>query len=84
MAYVLSRVDYHIFKESKVLLAIMGVTVVLLVSVLFIREVRLGAVRTLFQGSSPAVGTGKNGDRRLPCRSGFVQSGNHCMTSIWG
>jgi cell division protein FtsW len=51
LAYVLSRVDYHVFKESKVLLAIMGVTVVLLIVVLFIREVRLGAVRTLFQGS---------------------------------
>lgn len=51
VAYVLSRVDYHIFKESKVLLAIMGVTVALLIIVLFIREVRLGAVRTLFQGS---------------------------------
>jgi cell division protein FtsW len=51
VAYVLSRVDYHIFKESKVLLAIMGVTIVLLIVVLFIREVRLGAVRTLFQGS---------------------------------
>lgn len=51
VAYVLSRVDYHIFKESKVLLAIMGVTIVLLIIVLFVREVRLGAVRTLFQGS---------------------------------
>lgn len=51
VAYVLSRVDYHIFKESKVLLAIMGVTIALLIVVLFIREVRLGAVRTLFQGS---------------------------------
>ena len=51
VAYVLSRVDYHIFKESKVLLAIMGVTIVLLIVVLFVREVRLGAVRTLFQGS---------------------------------
>lgn len=51
VAYVLSRVDYHIFKESKILLAIMGVTVALLIVVLFIREVRLGAVRTLFQGS---------------------------------
>ncbi len=51
VAYVLSRVDYHIFKEKKVLLAIMGVTVALLIIVLFIREVRLGAVRTLFQGS---------------------------------
>jgi cell division protein FtsW len=51
VAYVLSRVDYHIFKESKVLLAIMGITIALLIIVLFIREVRLGAVRTLFQGS---------------------------------
>jgi cell division protein FtsW len=51
LAYVLSRVDYHIFKESKILLAIMGVTIALLIVVLFIREVRLGAVRTLFQGS---------------------------------
>jgi cell division protein FtsW len=51
VAYALSRVDYHIFKESKILLAIMGVTIALLIIVLFIREVRLGAVRTLFQGS---------------------------------
>jgi cell division protein FtsW len=51
VAYVLSRIDYHIFKDRKVLLTIMGVTVFLLVSVLIVREVRLGAVRTLFQGS---------------------------------
>jgi len=51
LAYVLSRIDYHIFRERKVLLVIMGVTVFLLITVLFVREVRLGAVRTLFQGS---------------------------------
>jgi len=51
VAYVLSRIDYHIFKDRKVLLTIMSVTVFLLVSVLIVREVRLGAVRTLFQGS---------------------------------
>ncbi len=50
-AYVLSRIDYHILRDRKVLLTIMGVTVFLLVSVLIVREVRLGAVRTLFQGS---------------------------------
>ena len=51
VAYVLSRIDYHVLRERKVLLTIMGVTVFLLVSVLVVREVRLGAVRTLFQGS---------------------------------
>jgi cell division protein FtsW len=51
VAYILSRVDYHIFKDSRILLTIMGLTVALLIIVLFIREVRLGAVRTLFQGS---------------------------------
>jgi cell division protein FtsW len=51
IAYVLSRIDYHIFRDNKVLLTIMGLTVFLLVAVLLVKEVRLGAVRTLFQGS---------------------------------
>jgi cell division protein FtsW len=50
-AYLLSRFDYHKFRDQKVLLTIMGITIFLLITVLFIREVRLGAVRTLFQGS---------------------------------
>jgi cell division protein FtsW len=51
LAYMLSRIDYHVFRDRRVLLGIMGVTIILLIMVLFVREVRLGAVRTLFQGS---------------------------------
>jgi len=49
MAYGLSRLDYHVYRVLAV--PIMGLTIVLLVTVLFVNEVRLGAVRTLFQGS---------------------------------
>lgn len=49
LAYGLSRFDYHRYRGLVV--PIMGVTVVLLATVLFVNEVRLGAVRTLFQGS---------------------------------
>jgi cell division protein FtsW len=49
LAYGLSRFDYHLYRVVAV--PIMGMTVLLLVTVLFVNEVRLGAVRTLFQGS---------------------------------
>jgi cell division protein FtsW len=49
LAYGLSRFDYHLYRALVV--PIMGVTIVLLLTVLFVNEVRLGAVRTLFQGS---------------------------------
>jgi cell division protein FtsW len=49
LAFSLSRFDYHLFRAVAV--PIMGVTVVLLLTVLFVNEIRLGAARTLFQGS---------------------------------
>jgi cell division protein FtsW len=49
LAYVLSRFDYHRFQKAVV--PMMAVTISLLATVLFVNEVRLGAVRTLFQGS---------------------------------
>jgi cell division protein FtsW len=48
-AFVLSLFDYHHWRRA-VVLAMLG-TIGLLVSVLFINEIRLGASRTLFQGS---------------------------------
>ncbi len=48
-ALLLARIDYHIWQRYAVLL--IGVTVVLLVAVLFTSQVRLGAVRTFFGGS---------------------------------
>lgn len=48
-AFVLSLFDYHHWRRV-VVLAMLG-TIGLLVSVLFINEIRLGASRTLFQGS---------------------------------
>lgn len=49
VAFVLSRFDYHHWR-SVVLLAMLG-TIGLLLIVLFINEIRLGATRSLFEGS---------------------------------
>ncbi len=49
LAFVLSLFDYHNWR--KVVLLAMLITIGLLVSVLFINESRLGATRTLFEGS---------------------------------
>jgi cell division protein FtsW len=49
VAFILSLLDYHHWRRL-VLLAMLG-TIGLLVSVLFINEIRLGASRTLFEGS---------------------------------
>ena len=49
LAFVLSFFDYHNWR--KVVLLAMLITIGLLVSVLFINESRLGATRTLFEGS---------------------------------
>jgi cell division protein FtsW len=48
-AYVLSRLDYHIW--HKISVPLMAVTVVLLIAVLINNEVRNNAVRTFFGGS---------------------------------
>ena len=48
-AIVLSRLDYHIFQRLGLL--IMGGTLVLLVLVLVIKDTRLNATRTLYNGS---------------------------------
>lgn len=48
-AFVLSLFDYHHWRRV-VVLAMLG-TIGLLISVLFINEIRLGASRTLFEGS---------------------------------
>ncbi|MCC6499184.1 MAG: cell division protein FtsW [Anaerolineales bacterium] len=48
-AFVLSLFDYHLWRKV-VVLAMLG-TIGLLVTVLFINEIRLGASRTLFEGS---------------------------------
>ena len=48
-AYVLSRLDYHYWRRFSVL-AMLG-TVVALIAVLVISELRLGAVRTVYNGS---------------------------------
>ena len=49
VAFLLSRFDYHHWR--RVVLLAMLVTIVLLVAVLFVNEIRLGASRTLFEGS---------------------------------
>ena len=49
VAFVLSLFDYHNWRKI-VLFAMLG-TIVLLLSVLFINEIRLGASRSLFEGS---------------------------------
>ncbi len=48
-AFVLSLFDYHLWRKV-VVFAMLG-TIGLLVAVLFINEIRLGASRTLFEGS---------------------------------
>jgi cell division protein FtsW len=48
-AYTFSRVDYHNWRS--LVLPVMILTMALLLSVLLVNEVRLNAVRTLFQGS---------------------------------
>ncbi|HUG34942.1 MAG TPA: putative peptidoglycan glycosyltransferase FtsW [Anaerolineales bacterium] len=48
-AFVISLFDYHHWRRA-VVLAMLG-TIGLLISVLFINEIRLGASRTLFEGS---------------------------------
>jgi len=49
LAFALSRIDYHLWRRYAI--PLMGVTVALLIAVLFNSEVRLGAVRTFFGGS---------------------------------
>jgi len=49
LAFVLSNFDYHRWRKL-VVIAMLG-TIGLLVAVLFINEIRLGASRTLFEGS---------------------------------
>ncbi|HEX2698338.1 MAG TPA: putative peptidoglycan glycosyltransferase FtsW [Anaerolineales bacterium] len=49
LAYALSRFDYHNLR--KLIVPAMGVTILLLVAVLFMNEIRLGAKRSLYQGS---------------------------------
>src|SRR5574341_485032 len=49
IAFVLSRFDYHHWRRI-VVFAMLG-AIALLISVLFINEMRLGASRSLFEGS---------------------------------
>jgi len=49
IAFLFSRLDYHHWR--KLIVPAMGLTVLLLVSVLLLQEIRLGAARTLYQGS---------------------------------
>jgi len=49
VAFILSLFDYHLWRKL-VVFAMLG-TIGLLVTVLFINEIRLGASRTLFEGS---------------------------------
>jgi len=49
LALVLARLDYHLWRRYALLL--MSLTVVLLIAVLAIKDVRNGAVRTIFGGS---------------------------------
>ncbi len=49
VAILLSLFDYHHWR--KFIVAAMGLTILLLVAVLFINEMRLGAKRSLYQGS---------------------------------
>jgi cell division protein FtsW len=48
-AFLVSRIDYHQWRRFA--LPLMGVTIVMLVAVLLIKDVRNGAVRTFFGGS---------------------------------
>jgi cell division protein FtsW len=48
-AFVLSRIDYHLWQRYA--LPLMVATIILLITVLLIKDVRNGAVRTLFGGS---------------------------------
>jgi cell division protein FtsW len=48
-AFILSRLDYHLWRKFAV--GLMGVTVILLIAVLINNEVRNNAVRTFFGGS---------------------------------
>jgi cell division protein FtsW len=49
VAVLVSRIDYH--QWQRFALPLMGLTIVMLVAVLLIKDVRNGAVRTLFGGS---------------------------------
>jgi cell division protein FtsW len=49
VAFICSRIDYHLWRKFAVLL--MGLTVIMLLAVLFNNEVRNNAVRTFFGGS---------------------------------
>ncbi len=49
LCYGLSRFDYH--RWRKLIIPAMGITILLLIAVLFLNEIILGAKRTLFQGS---------------------------------
>jgi cell division protein FtsW len=49
IAFILSRIDYHLWRKLAV--PLMGVTVILLIAVLINNEVRNNAVRTFFGGS---------------------------------
>ena len=48
-AFVLSLFDYHHWR--KMIIPVMGLTILLLALVLFLNEIRLGAKRALFEGS---------------------------------
>jgi len=49
IAFILSRLDYHLWRKFAV--PLMGITVILLIAVLINNEVRNNAVRTFFGGS---------------------------------
>jgi len=49
IAFILSRLDYHLWR--KIAVPLMGVTVILLIAVLINNDVRNNAVRTFFGGS---------------------------------
>ena len=49
ICFLVSRIDYHLLRRYA--LPLMVVTIVLLVAILFIKDVRNGAVRTFFGGS---------------------------------
>ena len=49
IAYLVSRIDYH--RWLKFALPLMGLTIALLVAILLIKDVRNGAIRTIFGGS---------------------------------
>ncbi len=48
-AFILSRIDYHLWQRFAI--PLMGLTLVLLIAVLFIGDVRNNATRTMFGGS---------------------------------